>query len=132
MELLKLILFGTAYSYLSSSYFIIFILINLIVKIAMNSKIEYNINKLDPIMFIINIFAIIGKLILLQLNMLILQFNKTTIGKYYNYCDTKYIELRNYIMLYPVNLLMKQEFNINKNKNMNKTNIAEFLDELDK
>jgi len=129
MELLKLLFFSTSYYFLGYHNFIILILSSLIIKISASTKVEFNVNNIDPVMFCINIINIMTKLITLQLNVSVKNMDNTYVGskiiKGYNYLNSKYINLRSY----PLRLLfgpntVKQQLN-------NKIEINNFLDSLD-
>jgi hypothetical protein len=129
MELLKLLFFSTSYYFLGYHNFIILILSSLIIKISASTKVEFNVNNIDPVMFCINIINIMTKLITLQLNVSVKNMDNTYVGskiiKGYNYLNSKYINLRSY----PLRLLFGP--NTVKPQLNNKIEINNFLDSLD-
>ena len=125
MELLKLLFFSSAYAILSYENFIILLLSTLIIRISSCVKIEFNVNNMDPILFIVNIINIIYKLISLQLNYIYMKINNNYIGsqiiKGYNYINLCYHNIRGYIF----RLIFSSS-----NKLSNKKEINTFLDSL--
>lgn len=130
MALLKLLFFSTMYNILDYQNFIILILFSLIILISNKTKLEFNPNNFDPFMVFVNIINIISKLITLQINIIIMNMNKTYFGSYiiraYNYLNSYYINIRSY----PFKLLFGIN-NINiKPKLKDKKDINSFLDSL--
>ena len=125
MELLKLLLFSSAYTLLSYENFIILLLSTLVIRISSCVKIEFNVNNMDPRLFIVNIINIICKLISLQLNYIYMKINNNYIGsliiKGYNHINLCYYNIRIYIF----KLLCSSN-----NKLTNKKDINTFLDSL--
>jgi len=136
-ELLKLILFSNAYYYLSESNFVIFILINLIIKISNHVKLEFNPTNLDPFVLLFNILFILTKVFVLQLNILVTVLNNTYIGKHimyiYNYFELKYINIISYIKSKITDIIFGKK-NVRSNniqKLNNQLDINNFLDNLE-
>lgn len=100
-ELLKLIIFGNACYFLSQSNFIIFILINLIIKISKHVKIELNPNNFDPFLLLFNIIFLFTKIVMLQLDVFVYTIDSMYLGnsilKIYNSIETLYCNFRSYI-----------------------------------
>jgi hypothetical protein len=130
MELLKLLFFSTSYYFLGYHNFIILLLSTLIIKISASTKIDFNVNNFDPVMFCINIINIITKLVRLQLNISVTNMNNTYFGskiiKGYNYLNSQYINIRSY----PFRLLFNSGTNTVKPQLNNTNEINNFLDSL--
>ena len=137
-ELLKLIIFSNAFCYLSEYNFIIFILINLIVKISNNVHLEFNPTNFDPFVLLFNIIFLLSKVFILQLNVMIGVINRTYIGKHimciYNYFEVIYISIKSYFKSKISRMIFGKEIvkNSNIRKLNNQSDINNFLDNLDK
>ena len=144
-ELLKLIIFGNAYYFLSQSNFIIFILINLIIKISTHVKIELNINNMDPFLLLFNIIFLFTKIIMLQLDVYVYTINNTHLGNniltVYNNIELVYCNIRSYLLglmkstvsriVYGANITMTTKKQTPSNKLNNISDINNFLDNLE-
>lgn len=144
-ELLKLIIFGNACYFLSQSNFIIFILINLIIKISTHVKIELNLNNIDPFLLLFNIIFLFTKIIMLQLDVYVYTINNTYLGnnilKVYNNIENLYCNIRAYLLGLMkstlskiifgnnINMTIKKQEHANKLNNM--SDINNFLDNLE-
>ena len=110
-ELLKLIVFLTAYYNLILRDFIIFILINIIMKICNAAKIELDITKLDNVSVCINIYKIISTLVSLQTYNIITRVNQTYIGNkilsFHNFMETSYLTIKQKVLSGFGNLFMR-------------------------
>jgi hypothetical protein len=137
-ELLKLIIFSNAYFYLSEYNFIIFILINLIVRISNHVHLEFNPTNFDPFVLLFNIIFLLSKVFILQLNIMIGSVNKTYIGNYvmyvYNYFEGKYISIKSYFKSKITGIIFGKEIvkNSNIRKLNNQSDINNFLNNLEK
>ena len=117
MELLKLILFSTAFSFLSASAFFDLIIFTCMLKLVYKKNNMYiNLNDADPMMIMMNLMNIMMHLVFYQLTIFIQVLKQNKYGNYvittYSNLNQKYLELRNivfnFVLLKPLKVVLKK------------------------